>query len=180
MEAVVREDAARAPPERNIRVDENVSRALSGELCRCDGVHVGSAAETMSEKQDVGISSLNTIPVPEPRQLLGFQPHTKLYHDKKLPSEPVPAFHSLTTILAVLLESLMEVPWKSHGNTAKTSYIFFLLIPFIIFAHLLLSLLPTRNSDPGSWKCGSPMEIPRSHGIPIGTPQKHRGKLEPQ
>ena len=25
-----------------------------------------------------------------------------------------------------------------------------LLIPFIIFAHILLSLLPTRNSDPGS------------------------------
>ena len=57
LEAVVREDAARAPPERNIPVDENVSRALSGELCRSDGVHVGSAAETISEKQDVGISS---------------------------------------------------------------------------------------------------------------------------
>ena len=56
-DAVVPKGAARAPPERNIPVDENVSRALSGELCRCKGVHVGSAAETIREKQDVGIPS---------------------------------------------------------------------------------------------------------------------------
>ena len=29
-------------------------------------------------------------------------------------------------------------------------FFYFFSIPFIIFAHLLLSLLPTRNSDPGS------------------------------
>ena len=57
LEAVAREDAARAPQEGSVPVDDNVSRALSGELCRCDGVHVGSAAETISEKQNVGISS---------------------------------------------------------------------------------------------------------------------------
>ena len=57
LDTVVRENAARASPEGSIPVGENGSRALSGELCRCDGVHVGSVAETLSEKQDVGISS---------------------------------------------------------------------------------------------------------------------------
>ena len=57
LEAVVREDTARASQARNLPVDKNVSRAFSGELCRSDGVHVGSAAETIIEMQDVGISS---------------------------------------------------------------------------------------------------------------------------
>ena len=56
LEAVIREDAARTTPEGNIPVDENVGRALIGERCRSNGVHVGSAAETISESQDVGIS----------------------------------------------------------------------------------------------------------------------------
>ena len=38
-----------------------------------------------------------------------------------------------------------------RGLSKSDIYIYiFLLIPFIIFAHLHLSLLPTRNSDPGS------------------------------
>ena len=57
LETVVREDAARASPEGNIRVDENVSRALSGEPSRCDSEHVGSATEAICEKQDIGTTS---------------------------------------------------------------------------------------------------------------------------
>ena len=50
MEAGVRGNSARAPPEGNIPVDEKVSRTLSGGRCRCDGTNVGSAAETASEQ----------------------------------------------------------------------------------------------------------------------------------
>ena len=57
MEAGVLEDAARASPEGNTLVDENISRAVSGELSRCDCEHVGSAAEAICEKRDVGITS---------------------------------------------------------------------------------------------------------------------------
>ena len=53
LEAVVRENAARASSEGNIPVDENGSRALSCELSRCDCEHVGLAAETIREKHDV-------------------------------------------------------------------------------------------------------------------------------
>ena len=55
LEAVV--DAARAPPEGNRPVDENLSRSHSGELYRCDGIDVCSVADTISDKQDVGVSS---------------------------------------------------------------------------------------------------------------------------
>ena len=48
LEVIVRENAVRAPPERNIPVDENVSRALSDEFCHWGGVHIGSADETIS------------------------------------------------------------------------------------------------------------------------------------
>ena len=57
LEAVVREEAPWVSPEGNIPADENGSRALSGELSRCDWERVGSAAETISEKQDVGFTS---------------------------------------------------------------------------------------------------------------------------
>ena len=57
LEAIAREDGARASPEGNAPVDDNVSRALSGELSRCDGEHVGSAAETTSKNKKVGIIS---------------------------------------------------------------------------------------------------------------------------
>ena len=56
LEPVVRDDAARAPPDGHITIDEDIGRALGGELCGCDGIHVGSAAEAISEEQDVGIS----------------------------------------------------------------------------------------------------------------------------
>ena len=39
----IAENAAWAPPDWNIPADDNASRALSGELCRCEGVHVDSA-----------------------------------------------------------------------------------------------------------------------------------------
>ena len=57
VEAVVREGSARASPYENIPVDENASRAPSGELSRYDCQQVGSTAETISEKQDVGITA---------------------------------------------------------------------------------------------------------------------------
>ena len=52
LEAVVRAYAARASPEGNIPVDENVSRALTGKRCHCDGGNASSAAEPISENQD--------------------------------------------------------------------------------------------------------------------------------
>ena len=57
LEAVVREYAARAPPEENVPLDENVSRALGCKFGGGDRVHVGSAAETISEERDVGFIS---------------------------------------------------------------------------------------------------------------------------
>ena len=57
LEAVVREDAARVSPGTKLPVDGNVSGALSGKLSHCDCEHVISVAETISEKQDVGITS---------------------------------------------------------------------------------------------------------------------------
>ena len=50
--------------------------------------------------------------------------------------------------------SILAMKNSSSGKGIRRACYFFvfcfLLIPFIIFAHLLLSLLPTRNSDPGS------------------------------
>ena len=57
LEAVGRECAALPSPEGSVPVDENVSRALGCKLGSCDRVHVGSAAETINEKQDVGVPS---------------------------------------------------------------------------------------------------------------------------
>lgn len=57
LEAVARQYAARASSERKIRADDNVSRALSGELGRCDCEHVGTATGAISEEQDVGVTS---------------------------------------------------------------------------------------------------------------------------
>ena len=57
LEAVVREYAARASPEGNVPIDKNVSRALGCKFGGSDCVHVGSAAETILEEQDVGVTS---------------------------------------------------------------------------------------------------------------------------
>ena len=57
MEAVVREYGARASPEGNIQIEENASRALNGELGCYDCEHARSAAETISEGQDVRVTS---------------------------------------------------------------------------------------------------------------------------
>ena len=57
LEAVVREYVARASPEGNAPVDGNVRRALSCELGCNDCGRVGSAAETVSEEQYVGVTS---------------------------------------------------------------------------------------------------------------------------
>ena len=56
LEAVVREDAARASQEGYKPVDENVSRAISGDLRRSDGVHFGSVATPIRGTKGVGIS----------------------------------------------------------------------------------------------------------------------------
>ena len=52
-----REYAARASPEGSVPVDKNVSRAFGSKFGSSDRVHVGSAAETISETQDVGVTS---------------------------------------------------------------------------------------------------------------------------
>lgn len=51
------EYAAWVSSEGDISVSENVSLALGGEVSRCDCEHVGSAAESTSEEQDVGVTS---------------------------------------------------------------------------------------------------------------------------
>ena len=56
LEAVVREYAARAPPEENVPLDENVSRALGCKFGGGDRVHVGSAAKMIGEEQDIGVT----------------------------------------------------------------------------------------------------------------------------
>ena len=57
MEAVVREYATRASPKGGVPVDKNVSRALGCKFGSSDCVRVGSAADTASEEQDVGVTS---------------------------------------------------------------------------------------------------------------------------
>ena len=57
LEAVVREYASRASPEVNIPVDENVSRSLSCKFGCSDCEHIDSAAETIGQEQDVGVTS---------------------------------------------------------------------------------------------------------------------------
>ena len=57
MEAVVRVYAARSFPEGDVPVDENVCRAVGGKFGSSDRVHVGSAAETVGEEQDVDVAS---------------------------------------------------------------------------------------------------------------------------
>ena len=57
LETVVREFAARASPEGDVPVDEDVSRALSCKFGCSEYGHVGSAAETIGEEQGVGVSS---------------------------------------------------------------------------------------------------------------------------
>ena len=61
LDAVVQEEAARASLEGNVPIDKNVSRALSDELSHCDFERAGSAAETNSEKQDVGMTSRHHV-----------------------------------------------------------------------------------------------------------------------
>ena len=51
---------------------------------------------------------------------------------------------------AKLVKQLETVQTTVAKEILRFLYFIFLLIPFIIFAQLLLSLLPTRNSDPGS------------------------------
>ena len=57
MEAAVRDYTCARISRGIIPVDDNVSRALSWDLSCSDCEHVGSAAETIGEEQDVGASS---------------------------------------------------------------------------------------------------------------------------
>ena len=57
LEAVVEENTARESKEGNVQVDENVGRALGCTFIGNDCEHVGSAAETIGEEEDVGVTS---------------------------------------------------------------------------------------------------------------------------
>ena len=56
LEAVVREDATRAPPKGNEGVDKNVGRALRCKFSGGDGEHVHTTAKTVGEKQGIGVN----------------------------------------------------------------------------------------------------------------------------
>ena len=43
-------------PIGNVSLDQDVCRALSGELCRSDGEHIGSTTETVGDQPDVDIA----------------------------------------------------------------------------------------------------------------------------
>ena len=55
LEAIVGREGNRASPERDVAVDYNVGRAGCGELGLSSGVHVGSAAEAVGEKEYIGV-----------------------------------------------------------------------------------------------------------------------------
>ena len=48
---------ARAPPQGNVFVGQNVSRAFGGKRSRSDGEHIGPTAETIGDQRDVGVTS---------------------------------------------------------------------------------------------------------------------------
>ena len=54
------------------------------------------------------------------------------------------------TILGNLFNLYYAYLRTRYAGIKAVLFLFFLLIPYIIFPHLLLSLLPTRNSNPGS------------------------------
>ena len=90
-------------------------------------------------------------------------PHPSRVFPIRVVPAGLPGFRSSGVQLCVLLEFLLCVllefrhtdTWPCDNSfrasviASQTVFFFFFLIPFIIFAHLL-SLLPTRNSDPGS------------------------------
>ena len=57
LKAVVREDGAWASPEENVFIDQDVGRALSGELCGGDREHLSPTTETVGGEQDVTVAS---------------------------------------------------------------------------------------------------------------------------
>jgi len=57
MLGVVGKERHGAPPKRDVAVNEDVGGALGGELGLGDGVHIGSPAEAVGEKQDVAVAS---------------------------------------------------------------------------------------------------------------------------
>ena len=58
MQAVAQEYGARAPPQRDALVHQDIGCTLRGELSGSDGEHVGPTTETIGEQQGVGAALL--------------------------------------------------------------------------------------------------------------------------
>ena len=54
MQSVVREYGARAPPQGDVLVHQDIGCTLRGELSGSDGEHAGPTTEAIGEQQDVG------------------------------------------------------------------------------------------------------------------------------
>ena len=57
LQSVVREYGARAPPQGDVLVHQDIGCTLRGELSGSDGEHVGPTTEAIGEQQDVGVAS---------------------------------------------------------------------------------------------------------------------------
>ena len=56
LKAIVGKESIGASPERDVAIDEYIARAGCGELGLSSGVHVGAAAETVGEKDKIGVA----------------------------------------------------------------------------------------------------------------------------